>query len=187
MGNTLVRIAALVAAAVTVAAGCGEAPEGPGTYTAPQVSTPALEVGVPKRISIPKIKVNEPIIPVGLDEHGELAVPYTKVGWYEQTARPGEDDPAVIAAHVDTKKGPDVFYRLNRLRPGDEVIITDSRGAEFVFIVQKLMMTPKDELPAEEIFGETSRPEIRLITCGGPFDADSGHYTENVTVFAAVR
>ena len=32
--------------------------------------------------------------------------------------------------------------------------------------------------------GQTRAPELRLITCGGPFDQATGHYLDNVVVFA---
>jgi hypothetical protein len=29
-------------------------------------------------------------------------------------------------------------------------------------------------------------PQLRLITCDGPFDRSTGHYTENLVVFATL-
>jgi hypothetical protein len=34
------------------------------------------------------------------------------------------------------------------------------------------------------VYGPTTTPELRLITCGGPFDDATGHYLDNVVVFA---
>ncbi len=33
-------------------------------------------------------------------------------------------------------------------------------------------------------YGRTARPELRLITCGGPFDKRTGSYPDNTVVFA---
>ena len=35
------------------------------------------------------------------------------------------------------------------------------------------------------VYGATPDPEVRLITCGGPFDDTTGHYLDNVVVDAA--
>jgi hypothetical protein len=40
-------------------------------------------------------------------------------------------------------------------------------------------------LPTERIWTPTSRPLLRLITCGGSFDHATGHYRENLIVYAA--
>jgi hypothetical protein len=38
--------------------------------------------------------------------------------------------------------------------------------------------------PYEAVFGIEPEPALRLITCGGAFDRESGDYTENLVVFA---
>lgn len=30
-----------------------------------------------------------------------------------------------------------------------------------------------------------AQPELRLVTCGGPFDPSTGHYRDNLVAFAA--
>jgi hypothetical protein len=35
------------------------------------------------------------------------------------------------------------------------------------------------------VYLPTLQPTLRLVTCGGAFDAVSGHYVDNVVVFAA--
>lgn len=41
----------------------------------------------------------------------------------------------------------------------------------------------KKAFPTGAVYGPTSRPEIRLITCGGAFDASTRNYEDNVIVF----
>jgi hypothetical protein len=36
----------------------------------------------------------------------------------------------------------------------------------------------------ERIWNRTSQPVLRLITCGGSFDRSTGHYRDNVIVYA---
>lgn len=42
----------------------------------------------------------------------------------------------------------------------------------------------KRAFPTDAVYGETPGPELRLITCGGAFDPNSGHYLDNVIAFA---
>jgi hypothetical protein len=42
----------------------------------------------------------------------------------------------------------------------------------------------KSVFPTADVYGNTQGPELRLVTCGGDFDQTSGHYKDNVVVFA---
>jgi sortase (surface protein transpeptidase) len=138
----------------------------------------------PVRIVIPAIEVDAKIIPVGLLENGDMQVPsFGLAGWYELGPAPGAGGPAVIVAHVDSKKGPDVFYRLRQLEPGDEFVVYGSEGDSASFVVDSREQPLKNELPTDRIWNDTWEPVIRLITCGGDFDRDWGHYLSNVIVY----
>jgi hypothetical protein len=41
----------------------------------------------------------------------------------------GEAGPAVIVGHVDSRRGPAVFFRLRDLRPGDRIVVGLDGGA----------------------------------------------------------
>jgi sortase family protein len=45
-------------------------------------------------------------------------------GWYALGPRPGDPGSAVILGHVDSKRGPAVFYRLRQLLGGDEIDVS---------------------------------------------------------------
>ena len=135
---------------------------------------------------IPAIGVSAPIVPEGLDRAGALQMPpLTAVNtavWWSGGAAPGQDGPAVIAGHVDSAQaGPLVFWRLRYLRPGDLIEI---RPRALVFKITKITQVAKSAFPSRAVYGPTAAPQLRLITCGGPFDAASGHYLDNVIVFA---
>jgi hypothetical protein len=34
------------------------------------------------------------------------------------------------------------------------------------------------------VYGNTPDPQLRLITCGGAFDSTTGHYLDNLIVYA---
>lgn len=139
---------------------------------------------VPTRIQIPAIDVDATCMEVSI-RADEVEVPdFGLAGWWVQTREPGEIGPAVIGGHVDSKSGPDVFFRLKDLRPGDEVTVSDEAGATRTFVVNDdPVQVDKQERPPEVFgFGEP-RPELRLITCGGEFNPAIGHYTDNIVVF----
>lgn len=110
---------------------------------------------------------------------------HSPAGWLQTLASPGEIGPAVILGHVDSAAdGPAVFYRLGELRPGDRVAVDRADERTATFIVTSVVAVPKDRFPADEVYGPVDRPALRLITCGGPFDAARGHYRDNIIVFA---
>ena len=144
-------------------------------------------VGRPTRIAIPAIGVEAPVVAVGLEGDGTMQVPGVDLaGWDELGPRPGERGPAVIVGHVDSRSGPAVFYALNQLHPGDRIVVGQDGTPASVFAVQRLERQPKGALPVGRIWNRTSAPVLRLITCDGSFDHSTGHYRDNLIVYAAL-
>lgn len=164
----------------------GVVPGGGAEHEEMSVSTtiPTNPVAEPLRIVIPAIGVDSGLIAVGLKDDGDMEVPpFGTAGWYELGPVPGAAGPAVIVAHVDTKTGPDVFYRLDELRSGDQFVVYGADGATARFVVDGSEIVLKRELPSERIWISSDQPLIRLITCGGEFDRSSRHYLSNVIVY----
>jgi hypothetical protein len=90
----------------------------------------------------------------------------------------------VIAAHVDYAGVPGLFQRLRELRPGDEASVERADGTRAIFRIHRVDTYPKDRFPTERVYGDTDGPELRLITCGGAFDAGTGQYRDNVVAYA---
>jgi hypothetical protein len=146
----------------------------------------ATTTGGPATITIPSIGVRAPIVGVGLQPDGAMQLPEPdQVGWYRLGPRPGEGGPAVLVGHVDSRTGPAVFYRLRQLRPGDEIFIGQSDGTTSRFLVGRLEQHPKTALPTSRIWTPAIGRWLRLITCGGPFNRATGHYRDNLIVYAS--
>jgi hypothetical protein len=79
-----------------------------------------------------------------------------------------------------------VFFRLGSLRPGDEVFVTLSDGQVAVFGVTGVRQYPKGRFPTLTVYGNTTYPALRLLTCGGQFDDATHHYLSNTVVFASL-
>lgn len=146
---------------------------------------PAAEVSAPVRVRIPAIDVDAQLVSLGLNDDQSMEVPnFGLAGWYEPGPLPGTPGPAVIAAHVDSVDGPDVFFRLKELADGDKVVVEFADGDTATFVVTRSEQQRKEDLPVERIWNDTDEVELRLITCGGEFNPEKRSYTSNVIVYA---
>lgn len=187
----LARVAAVAAAVVlavvatilvaTRVVELGTAATQPSTSDSAQPADP----GAPLRVTIPAIGVDADLVPVGLKPDGAMQTPdFGHAAWYQPGPRPGDAGPAVLVAHVDSKaSGPDVFYRLGDLEPGDEVTV-HYRDVTTTFAVTEKEQIAKTALPADRIWNATTAPVLRLITCGGAFDRTARSYLDNIIVYA---
>ncbi|ADP83893.1 peptidase C60 sortase A and B [Pseudofrankia inefficax] len=169
------------------AAGSGsDGAVGSGAVGSGSGSGAAGKAADPVRLTVPDIGVAAPVVPLDLDAAGRLLAPtgFSEVGWNHAGPEPGDDGVAVIAGHVDSKTGPAVFYRLNRLRPGGLVLVQRADGTTAKFVVDRAAEYSKANFPDQEVYHSGTGAQLRLITCGGVFDHTTGHYVDNVVVFA---
>jgi hypothetical protein len=89
-----------------------------------------------------------------------------------------------VLGHVDSRRGPAVFFRLRELVPGDRVSVGRADGSSVSFVVRRVVQAPKRVFPVGAVFAVTPDAELRLITCGGAFDDRLRSYVDNVIVFA---
>ncbi|BCB02426.1 class F sortase [Bacillus sp. KH172YL63] len=143
----------------------------------------------PSRIDIPAIGVSTSIEAVGLKGNGEMAVTesFETTAWYQGGYKPGEPGNAVIGGHVDSRNGPAVFYKLNRLSEGDEIIVSNKEGEKRVFVVTNKKEYPWDDAPLQSIFGYSPASSLNLITCTGDFDRSSRNYSKRLVVYTELK
>jgi Sortase domain len=161
-------------------------PASAGRPAPPAVGAPPAPPPPPMSIGIPAIGVSSHVIALGLQPDGTLQTPsdYGEAGWGSGGPAPGAVGPAVIVGHVDSTSGPAVFFHLRDLKPGDLIWVTRADGTEVSFVVRRLEQVPKSRFPTKEVYGPQPYAALRLITCGGAFDRSTGHYVDNVIVFA---
>jgi hypothetical protein len=157
------------------------------------VQPPAPEpVARPVSLQIPTIAVRSPIHPVGLAADGSVETPapgphYNHAAWYRHSPAPGALGPAILLGHVDSAaEGPSVFFRLGELTNGDRVEVTRADDSVVVFRVDRVQRYPKSAFPADLVYGDIDHAGLRILTCGGEFDSASGHYLDNIVVFATL-
>ncbi|NUR26761.1 MAG: class F sortase [Catenulispora sp.] len=158
-----------------------------GSWSGPAAAP--LDHSVPLRVKVPSVGIDAPLVRLGLDRDGAVAVPPMSVpseaGWFTGNPTPGERGAAVIVGHVDTEYGRAVFYPLGNVQPGALVVVdrTDRRHAQFR--VTSVEVVDKDRFPAQRVYGageDSDTAQLRLITCGGAFDGK--HYADNLVVYA---
>ncbi|MFD2466591.1 class F sortase [Amycolatopsis silviterrae] len=185
------------AAAVALAALLAGCSAGSTTSTAsapaaaasvPSAPAAALPKSEPVSLDIPSIDAHSSLVPLGLNADNSVQVPPVstpmQAGWYENGPTPGETGPAVVLGHVDGNKHKGIFYRLKEMNPGDTVNIARRDGTTARFEVTKVDQVPKDVFPSDAVYGDTSDPQLRLITCGGAFDRAEHSYVDNIIVYA---
>ncbi|MFF0433296.1 class F sortase [Streptomyces sp. NPDC004327] len=189
-----------VAAAALALTGCSAAAgPAPSKVPAPRVTATAapapaeqlaaapLPRSLPVRVKVPAAGVDTgPVLNLGLNADGTVQVPSVaqadRIGWYDKGVTPGETGPAVLIGHYDTVKGPAVLRDVGRIHVGDRITVTRADGTDAVFRVRELEQVGKKTFPTKKVYGDTSRPELRLITCGG--DLVGGHRPDNIVVYA---
>lgn len=179
------------------------APTSPSSGAAPAVSSVDASGAT---LVVPALSVRAPIVAVG-GVDGSMSIPSDihTVGWYDgidatgtgssgtgssgtapSAPFPGQPGVAVLAGHVDwAGQGPGALYYLSQLQVGDPIEVVGSNGVTTDWQVSQPPVTlAKSALPAA-LFSNTGPPQLALVTCGGPFDAATGHYQDNVIVWAS--
>ncbi|MGW1880947.1 class F sortase [Streptomyces sp. NPDC001970] len=153
----------------------------PATGAAPRAKSK------PVRVRIPAAGVDTgPVPELGLAADGSVEVPSVadadRIGWYGPGVTPGETGPAVLIGHFDTVKGPAVLKDVAKVRVGGEISVARADGSTAAFRVRELEQVSKKAFPTRKVYGDTARPELRLITCGG--ELTDGHRPDNIIVYA---
>jgi len=116
------------------------------------VPTPAPEHGT--RIQIPAINVDAPIV------HGDDWEQLKKgVAHNADSANPGQPGNVVLSGHNDVFG--EVFRYLERLKPGDEVIVYTNRRS-YTYVVSRWELVEPTQV---EVMAPTPEATITLISC----------------------
>ncbi|WP_063753592.1 class F sortase [Kutzneria sp. 744] len=166
----------------------------PTTSVAQQAPAPPADngsrAGLPVRVDVDAINAHSSLVQLGLNADKTVQVPPVsqplQAGWYKFGVRPGEVGKAVILGHVDGGGQLGIFNKLNQLKAGDAVKVTDQSGQVLNFMVRQVQQVPKAQFPTQAVYGPSTQRELRLITCGGSFDKASGNYVDNIIVSAVL-
>lgn len=138
---------------------------------------------------LPVLGVTAELMAVDVDALGELQIPENirQVGWYRQTAAPGERGVTMLAGHRDGANGTrGALYDLAALDVRDRLAVAD-RGRRFTYEVTAVEVFPgTGQLPARTV-DPTGPSRLVLVSCGGqlrPGLDGALHWDSRVLVWA---
>lgn len=171
--NTATRVMATSTVTVPPATRTTIGPVGPGP-------------SIPRELVVPALGINLAVGQLGLQANHEVQVPTSAqtVGWFRLGATPGQVGSAVILGHVDSYRGPGVFFNLKTLPVGASIEVRRADGNVMEFRVTRVVEFPKSAFPDALVYGATSGRYLNLVTCGGTFDHATGSYESNIVVFS---
>ena len=150
-----------------------------------------LPTSKPVGLDIPAIGVQSVVHHLGQTAEGAVQTPagaqYNDAAWYRHSPAPGSLGPSILLGHVDSAAdGPSVFFRLGEMQRGDEIKVTRADQSVAVFVVDRVRRYAKAAFPTKRVYGDIDHAGLRILTCGGEFDTVSGHYLDNIVVFASL-
>lgn len=164
--------------------------------TSAPASTPASAPGTgpasasvarvaPVSLRIPSLGLSVTLSQLGLNPDRTVQVPtdFQRPGWFRLGPSPGQPGSAVILGHVDSYRGPAVFFRLRSLAPGDQVDVGLADGATARFAVRAVATYPKASFPSRLVYAAHGGRSLQLVTCGGEFDYRARSYLSNIVVY----
>ena len=149
------------------------------------IHTPApIREFTPVSLEIPKIDVDAPVVPVWTYQDGRMAEPKTahEVGWW--AGRKAGKGNVLLDGHHDWNGRRGSFYRLDELKPGDELHV---RGNDTGKVLTYRIVWVKNydrNIDASDLLGNDNGQVATLITCGGTFDTIAGTHRERVVARA---
>ncbi|MFI9081226.1 class F sortase [Streptomyces sioyaensis] len=153
----------------------------------PAKTAKPLAKSKPVSLDVPDAKAKaDKVLPLGLDSSGELEVPPASQGdlpgYYTKGVTPGETGPAIMVAHYDTVNGPALLKNAADVKVGSDIKVGRADGTTATFKVRQVQQVAKGKFPTRQVYAQTNRPELRLITCGGPIV--DGHRSDNIIFYA---
>jgi len=131
---------------------------------APQITSGAEGTSAALKITVPRLGLKDVAVPTGsrqaeLDREGILRVRGSGLPWIAGSN-------TFITGHAlgfPRTRVPYAFYKLNKMKPGDEIVVEDKEGREYKFRVYDLItVEPNDYWTTYPVEGKTV---ISLQSC----------------------
>ncbi len=161
---------------------------------APAEDDPPINLGsysvapdMPKIFSIEKIGVNARVRRLGVDANNILKAPANifDVGWYDGSAKPGENGTVVLDGHVSGPTRHGVFYSIGTLKAGDKVKLERGDGKKFSYTVTGTQVFDNDKVDMAKVMTSSvaGKPALNFMTCTGRFNVRTNSFEQRVVVF----
>ena len=145
-----------------------------------------LARSVPLELMVPSLRIATHIGQLGLQANRQVQVPTSvhTVGWFRLGPTPGQVGSSVILGHVDSYRGPGIFFSLKSLPVGALIEVRLSDGVTAQFRVTSVVQYAKTSFPDNLVYGSATDRWLNLVTCGGTFNHATGSYESNIVVFS---
>lgn len=137
----------------------------------------------PRYLVIPKLGINNArVISVGINQKGQLGTPNNifDVGWYDSSAKPGQDGTVLIDGHNGGPHVHGVFKDLPNLATGDVIMIERGDGLLFKYSVvenKSVLLDEADKYMATALKSPVpGKQSLTLITCTGEWSTERDTY-----------
>lgn len=139
------------------------------------------------RVTVASLGIDEPVVAQGLDAKGQLNPTPKQTVWHTGSPRPGERGISVIAGHVQNIV-PDVFWELDKARPGDAIVVGCADGRVVPLSVTRTKSVDKVALQSDAtVWGASDVPVVVLITCDRNSRVVNRHRVNNFVVWTQPR
>ena len=142
--------------------------------------------GLPVRLKIPVIGVDTAIEDALITPDGRMDVPANSVNvaWFALGPHPGKVGSAVIGGHYGIDNGvPKVFYKLDKLVPGNKVYIVDDGGNTLAFVVKRIQLFDRNADSTTVFTSGDGIAHLNIITCEGVWNQVNDSYPDRRVVF----
>lgn len=144
---------------------------------------------LPRAVYIDKIGVAAKVLQTGINTDGTLQSPDTAsdVGWYINSAKPGQSGAMLLDGHTDTQAvPPGVFSYLGDLVLGDTIVIERGDGKRSDYTVVNIQTLPLEEVDMSALLVPYNNASqgVNLITYIGNWTSDGGTLDHRLIVYA---
>ncbi len=154
-----------------------------------EITAYTVPADAPRLIIIPRIDTRARVMALGLDVAGRIDAPHNvhDAGWFNQSSKPGRPGAIVIDGHVSGWASKGVFYNLNKLSPGDPIIIERGDTSRVTYHVAKSQGYEADKVDMTALLApiDPEHPGLNIITCTGAVLKGTNEYDKRLIVFAS--
>lgn len=142
---------------------------------------------LPRTLKISKLGVDARVVRTTVRVNSEPAWPTNiyDAGWYENSAKPGEEGATLLIGHLSGSERNGVFFDLTSLVPGDTIELTTGNGAIHHYYIVKMEAYRRNQIDTSLLSQSAvpGRSGLNLLTAVGNFERNAD-VVQQLVVFA---
>jgi LPXTG-site transpeptidase (sortase) family protein len=159
--------------------------------TAQARSSYVVAPDMPKLLRIPVLGVEARVKRVSVNANNVIQAPGSifDVGWYDGSAKPGENGATFIDGHVSGWAEHGVFYDIKNLKEGDEISVERGDGQTFKYRVVAVEYFDANNVDMNKTLRSyvSGKQGLNLMTCTGRFNNSQQQYEQRVVVYSVLQ